>query len=169
MVRCTCYFTTQQFGNNLAELHLFRYINTANFLRSVRNFKMDIRLTDPGAYVCAIHWQVAQATSLENIEFYMLYNSEVPANTQQVIWGTHGDKTYLGGELAYIFFRIGDLYGKRVWWLYGRLDLCWRQLRVRQLRPAMTTYYFQFFPLTAQQSLFWKPAVHYQSFGICQL
>lgn len=45
---------------------------------------MDIRLTDPYAYVCAIHWQVAQATSLENIEFYMLYNSEVAGNTQQV-------------------------------------------------------------------------------------
>lgn len=45
---------------------------------------MDIRLTDPGAYVCAIHWQVAQATSLENIEFYMQYNSDNPGNTQQV-------------------------------------------------------------------------------------
>jgi hypothetical protein len=33
---------------------------------------MDIRRTDPNAYIAAIHWQVAQATSLENIEFYMM-------------------------------------------------------------------------------------------------
>jgi hypothetical protein len=56
-----------------------RYINQNNFLRIVRNFKIDIRLTDPDAYVCAIHWGVAQGTSLENIEFYMLADT-----TQQV-------------------------------------------------------------------------------------
>ena len=28
--------------------------------------------------------QVAQATSLENIEFYMLFDSDVPGNNQQV-------------------------------------------------------------------------------------
>ncbi|KAG8160771.1 hypothetical protein KVR01_009035 [Diaporthe batatas] len=60
------------------------YLNTANFLRSIRNFKIDIRLTDPSSYICGIHWQVSQATSLENIEFYMLFNSDVPGNTQQV-------------------------------------------------------------------------------------
>ncbi|KAJ6007783.1 hypothetical protein N7540_011759 [Penicillium herquei] len=49
------------------------YINQNNFLRSVRNFKIDIRPTDPSAYICAIHWQVGQGTSLDNIEFYMLY------------------------------------------------------------------------------------------------
>jgi hypothetical protein len=58
-----------------------RYLNTNNFLRNVRNFKMDITRTDPGAYVCAIHWQVAQGTTLENIEFYM---SQASGNTQQV-------------------------------------------------------------------------------------
>lgn len=62
-------------------LNCRRYINTNNFLRNVRNFKMDITRTDPNAYVCAIHWQVAQGTSLENIEFYM---SQAAGNTQQV-------------------------------------------------------------------------------------
>lgn len=33
---------------------------------------MDITRTDPTAYVCAIHWQVSQGTSLENIDFYMM-------------------------------------------------------------------------------------------------
>jgi hypothetical protein len=53
-------------------------------LRSIRNFKIDIRLTDPTLYICGIHWQVSQATSLENIEFYMVYNSDVANSTQQV-------------------------------------------------------------------------------------
>ena len=43
---------------------------------------MDITRTDPTAYVCAIHWQVAQATSLENIIFNMEISS---TTTQQVI------------------------------------------------------------------------------------
>lgn len=42
---------------------------------------MDITRTDPNAYVCAIHWQVAQATSLENIIFHMMQDD---TTTQQV-------------------------------------------------------------------------------------
>lgn len=38
--------------------------------------------------MCGIHWQVAQATSLENIEFYMLFESDVPGNNQQVSPGS---------------------------------------------------------------------------------
>ncbi|PYH94341.1 pectin lyase-like protein [Aspergillus ellipticus CBS 707.79] len=48
------------------------YVNINNFLRSIRNFKLDVTRTDPNAYVCAIHWQIAQGTSLENIIFYMM-------------------------------------------------------------------------------------------------
>jgi hypothetical protein len=61
--------------------NLSRYLNTNNFLRSIRNFKMDITRTNPLAYVCAIHWQVAQGTSLENIIFYMMQDN---ITTQQV-------------------------------------------------------------------------------------
>lgn len=42
---------------------------------------MDITRTDPNAYVCAVHWQVAQGTSLENMIFYMM---EDGTTTQQV-------------------------------------------------------------------------------------
>jgi hypothetical protein len=59
-------------------------VNQNNFLRNIKNFKIDLRLTDPKAYICGIHWQVAQGTSLENIEFYMRYNVDTPGNTQQV-------------------------------------------------------------------------------------
>lgn len=41
---------------------------------------MDITLTNPTAYACAIHWQVAQASSLENIIFHMM---EDDTTTQQ--------------------------------------------------------------------------------------
>jgi hypothetical protein len=56
------------------------YVNQNNFLHSIKNFKINIRPTDPSAYVCVIHWQVAQGTLLENIKFYMLYNSDVLGN-----------------------------------------------------------------------------------------
>ena len=58
-----------------------RYVNQNNFLRSVKNFKMDITQTRWDAYVCAIHWQVAQGTSLENIEMHMSFDENT---TQQV-------------------------------------------------------------------------------------
>ncbi|KAJ3952539.1 hypothetical protein N0V92_011011 [Colletotrichum tropicale] len=59
------------------------YLNTANFLRTIKNFKIDIRPASSWSYMCGIHWQVAQATSLENIEFYMQFESDVPGNNQQ--------------------------------------------------------------------------------------
>ncbi|KAK2750071.1 hypothetical protein FQN57_004563 [Myotisia sp. PD_48] len=82
------------------------YINQNNFLRSIKNFIIDIRLTNPYAYVCAIHWQVAQGTSLENIVFYMLFNSDVPHNTQQGIYMENGS----GGFLSRLWF-IGGNFG----------------------------------------------------------
>ena len=44
------------------------YVNTARFYGQIRNLKIDITDTDPNAYVCAIHYQVAQATSLQEVE-----------------------------------------------------------------------------------------------------
>ncbi|KAI8307653.1 Glucan 1,3-beta-glucosidase [Colletotrichum sp. SAR11_59] len=44
------------------------YVNTASFYRQIRNFKIDVTSTDPSAYVCALHYQVAQATSLQFVE-----------------------------------------------------------------------------------------------------
>lgn len=82
------------------------YVSQNNFLRSMRNFKIDIRQTDTSAYICAIHWQVAQGTSLENIEFYMVYNSDIPSNTQQGIYIENGS----GGFLADLTF-VGGNFG----------------------------------------------------------
>ncbi|OOF91492.1 glycoside hydrolase family 55 protein [Aspergillus carbonarius ITEM 5010] len=79
------------------------YVNTNNFLRSIRNFKMDVTRTDPNAYVCAIHWQVAQATSLENIIFYMMQDGKT---TQQGIYMENGS----GGFLTNLTF-VGGNFG----------------------------------------------------------
>lgn len=44
------------------------YINTANFYRQIRNFKLDMTNTRDVDGVSAIHYQIAQATSLQFIE-----------------------------------------------------------------------------------------------------
>ncbi|KAI8648484.1 hypothetical protein NCS56_01533300 [Fusarium sp. Ph1] len=53
--------------------------------------------------------QVAQASSLENIKFYMQYNSDIPSNTQQGIYMENGsggflaDLTFVGGNFGAYF------------------------------------------------------------------
>ncbi|OBT56198.1 hypothetical protein VE04_02872 [Pseudogymnoascus sp. 24MN13] len=82
------------------------YLSQNNFLRSVKNFKIDITQTQWDAQVCAIHWQVAQGTTLENIEFYM---SQDPNTTQQGIYMENGsggfmtDLTFVGGKFGAYF------------------------------------------------------------------
>jgi hypothetical protein len=98
-----------------------RYLNTNNFLRNIRNFKMDITRTDPTAYVCAIHWQVAQGTSLENIEFYM---SQDAGTTQQVCPASNL-VFHIGTDLI-----VGALHGKWKWGLHEQSNFCWRKLWV---------------------------------------
>lgn len=44
------------------------YINTGRLYSQIRNSRVDITATDPDAYVCAVHYQVAQATSIQNVE-----------------------------------------------------------------------------------------------------
>ncbi|RYP21256.1 hypothetical protein DL767_009308 [Monosporascus sp. MG133] len=88
------------------------YVNTANFLRSVRNFRIDIRPANPWSYLCGIHWQVAQATSLENIEFYMLYESDVPGNNQQGIYMENGSGGFLA-DLTFVGGHFGAYFGNQ--------------------------------------------------------
>lgn len=83
------------------------YINQNNFLRSIKNFKIDVRLTDPNAYVCAIHWQVAQGTSLENIEFYALSDT-----TQQGIYMENGSGGFLS-DLTFVGGNFGAFFGNQ--------------------------------------------------------
>ncbi|KAF4153480.1 hypothetical protein CNMCM6069_000690 [Aspergillus lentulus] len=85
------------------------YLNTNNFLRSIRNFKMDITRTSPLAYVCAIHWQVAQGTSLENIIFYMMQDN---VTTQQGIYMENGSGGFLT-NLTFVGGNFGAYFGNQ--------------------------------------------------------
>ncbi|KAL3496443.1 pectate lyase superfamily protein-domain-containing protein [Aspergillus germanicus] len=85
-------------GGNGAEW----YINQNNFLRQIRNFVIDIRQATV-EYPAGLHWQVAQGTSLQNIEFVQ------NTGTQQGIFAENGS----GGWMSDLVFTGGNfgLYG----------------------------------------------------------
>ncbi|USW49471.1 Putative pectate lyase superfamily protein [Septoria linicola] len=76
------------------------WTNQNNFFRQVRNFKLDLTQTKAGT---GIHWQVAQATSLQNIDFIM---TEGDDSEQQGIFMDNGsggwlsDLTFTGGKFG---------------------------------------------------------------------
>lgn len=74
------------------------YINTANFYRQIRNLRIDISQTRPAQKVAALHYQVAQATSIQNVELIAL-----PGGTQIGISAENGS----GGVMSDITFRGG--------------------------------------------------------------
>ncbi|KAG2016773.1 hypothetical protein GB937_005974 [Aspergillus fischeri] len=80
------------------------YINTARFYSQIRNLKIDITASNPGAYVAALHYQVAQATTIENVE--IIADS---ATTQQGMYAENGS----GGVMSDITFTGGNfgIYG----------------------------------------------------------
>ena len=77
------------------------FTNQNNFFRQVRNFIIDVRPWAGGKYGAGIHWQVSQATSLQNIVFKM---STDPDTQQQGIFMDNGsggffsDLTFEGGK-----------------------------------------------------------------------
>lgn len=80
------------------------YINQNNFFRQIRNFKIDLTGL-PKTTGTGIHWQVAQATSLQNIVFNMIQDKSAD-NKQQGIFMDNGsggfmsDLTFNGGSLG---------------------------------------------------------------------
>ncbi|KAL6909089.1 glucan 1,3-beta-glucosidase GLUC78 precursor [Trichoderma evansii] len=82
----------------------FGYTSQNNFFRQVRNFKIDLT-GQPENTGTGIHWQVAQATSIQNVIFNM--NTDTSSNNkQQGIWMEDGsggwlnDLTFNGGALG---------------------------------------------------------------------
>ncbi|KAK5111479.1 hypothetical protein LTR62_004931 [Meristemomyces frigidus] len=82
------------------------FINQNNFFRQARNFIIDITQWNGGATGAGIHWQVAQATSLQNIVFEM----STSASTQQTgivmdngSGGFMGDLVFNGGKYGAFF------------------------------------------------------------------
>ncbi|KAH8673539.1 glucan 1,3-beta-glucosidase [Xylariales sp. PMI_506] len=80
------------------------YVNQNNFFRQVRNFIIDITAL-PSTEGACIHWQVAQATSLQNIVFNMNTDTS-SANAQKGIFMDNGS----GGFMADLVFNGGG-YG----------------------------------------------------------
>ncbi|KAI0180067.1 glycoside hydrolase family 55 protein [Hypoxylon sp. FL1284] len=79
------------------------YINQNNFFRQVRNFVIDI--TDmPLSKGAGIHWQVAQATSLQNIVFEMNRDTS-EENKQKGLFIENGS----GGFMADLTFNGGGI------------------------------------------------------------
>ncbi|KAF9044166.1 glucan 1,3-beta-glucosidase [Panaeolus papilionaceus] len=67
---------------------------TNNFHRSIRNFVIDVtRVPAEKSQGTGIHWQVAQATSLVNIVFFM---SKAPNTAHQGIWMENGSGGFMG-------------------------------------------------------------------------
>ncbi|KAK6535009.1 hypothetical protein TWF281_006307 [Arthrobotrys megalospora] len=78
------------------------YIPQSNFLRQIRNFVIDITSAPKDKEIAALHWQVAQATSLQNIKFIM---STAAGNNQQGIFMENGS----GGFLSDLEFEGGAM------------------------------------------------------------
>lgn len=75
--------------------------NQNNFFRQIRNLKIDITARPKSEGSC-IHWQVAQATSLQNIEFFMVEdktedNKQVGINMENGSGGFMTDLVFHGG------------------------------------------------------------------------
>lgn len=79
------------------------YTNQNNFYRQIRNFVIDLTAMPPSSGA-GIHWQVAQATSLQNIRFEMVKGGS--DNKQQGVFMDNGsggfmnDLTFNGGGIG---------------------------------------------------------------------
>ncbi|KAL4880128.1 pectate lyase superfamily protein-domain-containing protein [Aspergillus karnatakaensis] len=80
------------------------YTNQNNFFRAIRNFVIDLTAM-PQSAGAGIHWQVGQATSLQNIRFEMIKGGG-DANKQQGIFMDNGS----GGFMTDLVFNGGN-YG----------------------------------------------------------
>ncbi|KAI6091191.1 glycoside hydrolase family 55 protein [Hypoxylon rubiginosum] len=80
------------------------YINQNNFFRQVRNFIIDIKDLPISSSIAGIHWQVAQATSLQNIVFEMNPDTSED-NKQKGLFIENGS----GGFMADLTFNGGGI------------------------------------------------------------
>lgn len=88
------------------------YTNQNNFYRQVRNFVLDLTLVEPTRAVHGIHWQIAQATSLQNIVFKMVQGTLGDKNQQQGIFMDNGSGGYME-DLVFIGGGIGLFTGNQ--------------------------------------------------------
>lgn len=102
------------------------FTNQNNFFRQVRNFVIDLTRM-PISRGAGIHWQVAQATSLQNIRFNMIQGGG-EANKQQGIFMDNGS----GGFMSDLEFYGGN-YGA----FFGAQQFTTRNLKFDGCRTAV--------------------------------
>jgi hypothetical protein len=78
------------------------WTNQNNFYRQIRNFVIDMRNAPLGSGT-GIHWQVAQATSLQNLYFNCSTDNS-DSNKHQGIWMENGS----GGFMCDLIFHGGN-------------------------------------------------------------
>ena len=100
------------------------FTNQNNFFRQVRNFVIDLTAM-PANKGAGIHWQVAQATSLQNIRFEMVQGGD---NAQVGIFMDNGS----GGFMADLTFNGGN-YGM----FLGNQQFTTRNLTFNNCNTAM--------------------------------
>ncbi|KAI0191651.1 glycoside hydrolase family 55 protein [Astrocystis sublimbata] len=74
------------------------YINTTNFYRQIRNLIIDITRTEDAQMVTCLHYQVAQATSVQDLELIA-----APGSSQTGLYAENGS----GGQISDVVFRGG--------------------------------------------------------------
>jgi glucan 1,3-beta-glucosidase len=102
------------------------YTNQNNFFRQIRNFVVDITAM-PISSGAGIHWQVAQATSLQNIRFEMIKGGG-SNNKQQGIFMDNGS----GGFMTDLVFN-GGLFGA----FFGNQQFTTRNLTFNDCQTAI--------------------------------
>lgn len=74
------------------------YVNTANFYRQLRNVVIDI--TQAGANISCLHYQVAQATSTQNVELIGSKSDHIGMFAENGSGGHISDITFTGGGIG---------------------------------------------------------------------
>ena len=100
------------------------YTNQNNFFRQIRNFVIDLTAM-PKTSGAGIHWQVAQATSLQNIVFNMIQGAD---SQQEGIFMDNGS----GGFMTDLVFNGGN-YGA----FFGNQQFTTRNLTFNNVNTAI--------------------------------
>ncbi|CAH0017054.1 unnamed protein product [Clonostachys rhizophaga] len=106
------------------------FTNQNNFFRQIRNFKIDLT-AQPMNTGTGIHWQVAQATSLQNIEFFMV-QSDSEDNRQQGIFMENGS----GGFMTDLIFHGGGIGAA-----FGSQQFTARNLQFNNCKTAISMFW----------------------------
>ncbi|KAK1638756.1 pectate lyase superfamily protein-domain-containing protein [Colletotrichum phormii] len=75
------------------------YVNTANFYRQIRNVIIDVRPAPPSEEAACLHYQVAQATSMQNVEL-RAGAGQKGLFAENGSGGGISDVTFVGGDIC---------------------------------------------------------------------